>query len=78
MDLTGNGAPTRRLKIIAAVYFLATFFSVLVIPFGVLYGGLAKGWMTFANALFGLVLLTLAFAAMRLAVTFIRDRRLPK
>jgi hypothetical protein len=59
---------------IRAIVFLVFFTIPMLIPFGVMYGGMGTGWMLLANVLFCIGLAVIAIGA--IAWFFVRVRSL--
>ena len=61
---TTAGTPSKRQKIIiGAISFAVTITALVIIPFGVMYGGLGKGWMLLSNVLACLALAVIVIGA---------------
>ena len=69
---TVTGTPSKRQKIIIrAISFAVTIAALVIIPFGVMYGGLGNGWMLLANLLGCLVFAVIVVGAIAwIAVRF--------
>jgi len=74
MDGNTGGLSRGRKNAIRLAAFLVTFLAIVVIPMGVMYGGLGPGWMMVSNVLF--VLILAAIAAGAVAWVWMRVRRL--
>jgi hypothetical protein len=63
METTASTLSKRQKIIIRAISFAVTITAFVIIPFGVVYGGLGNGWMLLANVLGCLALAVVVIGA---------------
>ena len=75
MEKTAASVSTKQKNTIRVIVFAVILTALVIIPFGVMHGGLGQGWMLVANVVYCLGLAVIGIGAVAWIVMRVRKSR---